>query len=97
VSGPAGPGRPEIPSPISEGRIIAIGRHLPADRLVAVARALCDGGVRAFEVTMNSAGAFVAAGAVAVGIGSWLTGDGDVAGIRERARAVVDAVHRARP
>ena len=43
-------------------------------------------------VTVETAPAFIAAGAVAVGMGGWLLGDGAPAGIRERAAAVVAAV-----
>jgi 2-dehydro-3-deoxyphosphogluconate aldolase / (4S)-4-hydroxy-2-oxoglutarate aldolase len=42
-------------------------------------------------ITIDNAPAFLAAGAVAVGMGSWLTGSGDVQLIRERACAVVAA------
>jgi 2-dehydro-3-deoxyphosphogluconate aldolase / (4S)-4-hydroxy-2-oxoglutarate aldolase len=47
-------------------------------------------------VTAESAAAFVRAGAIAVGIGSWLTGGGDPAAIAERAALVVRAVADAR-
>ena len=47
-------------------------------------------------VTAESAADFVRAGAIAVGIGSWLTASGDVAGIAERAARVVRAVAEAR-
>ena len=40
-------------------------------------------------VTIESAPAFLAAGAVAVGMGSWLTGDGEPGAIAERARRLV--------
>jgi 2-dehydro-3-deoxyphosphogluconate aldolase / (4S)-4-hydroxy-2-oxoglutarate aldolase len=40
-------------------------------------------------VTMESAPAFLAAGAAAVGMGSWLTGDGDPEGIADRASRLV--------
>jgi 2-dehydro-3-deoxyphosphogluconate aldolase / (4S)-4-hydroxy-2-oxoglutarate aldolase len=45
-------------------------------------------------VTLESAPSFVAAGAVAVGVGSWLTGDSDPDGIAERAARIVGAVAR---
>jgi 2-dehydro-3-deoxyphosphogluconate aldolase/(4S)-4-hydroxy-2-oxoglutarate aldolase len=38
-------------------RVVAIGRGLPSATLVEVADALADGGVRAFELTLNSEGA----------------------------------------
>jgi 2-dehydro-3-deoxyphosphogluconate aldolase/(4S)-4-hydroxy-2-oxoglutarate aldolase len=47
-------------------------------------------------VTAESAAAFVRAGAIAVGIGSWLTGGADPAQIAERAALVVRAVAEAR-
>lgn len=47
-------------------------------------------------VTVETAPAFIRAGAVAVGLGSWLTGDGDPAGIAERGASVVRAVAEAR-
>jgi 2-dehydro-3-deoxyphosphogluconate aldolase/(4S)-4-hydroxy-2-oxoglutarate aldolase len=47
-------------------------------------------------VTLQTAPAFIAAGAVAIGMGGWLLGDRDAAGIRERAAAVVSAVAAAR-
>ena len=43
-------------------------------------------------VTLGTIPAFIAAGAVAVGLGSWLVGDGAAPGIRERGAAVVAAV-----
>ena len=47
-------------------------------------------------VSAENAGAFIAAGAIAVGLGSWLVGDGQPAGVTERARQVVHAVAAAR-
>lgn len=43
-------------------------------------------------VSLESAPAFLAAGAVAVGMGSWLTGSGDTHVIRERAACLVAAL-----
>lgn len=43
-------------------------------------------------VTLENAPAFIAAGALAVGLGSWLTGGGNPAVIRERASAISTAV-----
>ena len=43
-------------------------------------------------VSADNAGAFISAGAVAVGLGSWLIGDGRGAGVRARARQVRDAI-----
>jgi 2-dehydro-3-deoxyphosphogluconate aldolase/(4S)-4-hydroxy-2-oxoglutarate aldolase len=47
-------------------------------------------------VTVQSAGDFIRAGAAAVGVGSWLIGDAASAGIRARARQIVEAVAEAR-
>jgi 2-dehydro-3-deoxyphosphogluconate aldolase/(4S)-4-hydroxy-2-oxoglutarate aldolase len=47
-------------------------------------------------VTLDNAPAFIAAGAIGVGMGSWLIGDADPAGIRERAAQIVAAVAAAR-
>ncbi len=43
-------------------------------------------------VSAQNAGEWMAAGAVAVGMGGWLIGDGEPAGITERSREVVAAV-----
>lgn len=47
-------------------------------------------------VTADSAGTFIAAGAIAVGLGSWLVGDGTAPGVTDRARRVIAAVADAR-
>lgn len=47
-------------------------------------------------VTLESAPLFITAGAVAVGMGGWLLGDGTPDGVRERARQIVAAVAAAR-
>jgi 2-dehydro-3-deoxyphosphogluconate aldolase/(4S)-4-hydroxy-2-oxoglutarate aldolase len=47
-------------------------------------------------VTVQSAGDFIRAGALAVGVGSWLIGDASPAGVRARARQIVGAVAEAR-
>ncbi len=47
-------------------------------------------------VSAETAGSFIEVGAVAVGMGSWLVGDGVPAGVAERARQVVAAVAAAR-
>ncbi len=46
--------RATIPSPIAEGRVIAIGRGLEPDRVARIADGLVTGGIRAFEITLNS-------------------------------------------
>jgi 2-dehydro-3-deoxyphosphogluconate aldolase/(4S)-4-hydroxy-2-oxoglutarate aldolase len=52
--------RPAIPAPILESRLIAIGRGLDPARTTAIAEALADAGIRAFEVTLNSRDALAA-------------------------------------
>jgi 2-dehydro-3-deoxyphosphogluconate aldolase/(4S)-4-hydroxy-2-oxoglutarate aldolase len=47
-------------------------------------------------VTIENAPTFIAAGAVAVGLGGWLIGDGQPAGVTNRARQAVVAVETAR-
>ena len=47
-------------------------------------------------VTLDTAPAFIAAGAIGVGMGGWLLGDGDPAGVRARAGQIVGAVATAR-
>ena len=47
-------------------------------------------------VTAQTAGDWIAAGAVAVGMGGWLVGDGEPAGVIERARLVRAAIDGAR-
>lgn len=46
-------------------------------------------------ITAETAGAWIVAGATAVGMGSWLTGDGDPAGIAERAGQALAAIRAA--
>jgi 2-dehydro-3-deoxyphosphogluconate aldolase/(4S)-4-hydroxy-2-oxoglutarate aldolase len=47
-------------------------------------------------VTPDTAADFIRAGAVRVGVGSWLIGDAEPAGVTARARRIVDAVAAAR-
>jgi len=47
-------------------------------------------------ITLENAAAFIAAGAIGVGMGSWLIGDGYPAGVRERAARIVSVVAAAR-
>jgi 2-dehydro-3-deoxyphosphogluconate aldolase / (4S)-4-hydroxy-2-oxoglutarate aldolase len=47
-------------------------------------------------VTAESADPLIRAGAIAVGVGGWLIGDGKPQGVRERATAIVAAVEDAR-
>jgi 2-dehydro-3-deoxyphosphogluconate aldolase/(4S)-4-hydroxy-2-oxoglutarate aldolase len=47
-------------------------------------------------ITLENAGSFITAGAIGVGMGSWLIGNADPAGVRERAGRIVAAVAGAR-
>lgn len=47
-------------------------------------------------VSAETAGGFIQAGAVAVGVGGWLIGNAKPGGVRERAAAIVAAVEEAR-
>jgi len=82
--------RPPIPQEISAGRIIAIGRRLQPDSIVGVAQALVEGGVRAFEVTMDSRDAAAAVTKLAqrYSDGSLLLGAGTVVDITSAAAAL---------
>lgn len=57
VDTPGGQGRSAVPEAIRAGRVIAIGRNLEPATVLSIGQALIDGGVRAFEVTLNSRGA----------------------------------------
>lgn len=46
-------------------------------------------------ITAETVGAYIAAGATAVGMGSWLSGDGDPTGIAERAGQALAAIRAA--
>ncbi len=85
--------RPAIPPAILAGRLIAIARGLPATLLADVAEALRDGGIRAFEVTLDSPDALAgiakaAAVAPAPGSDQLLVGAGTVMTIDEAAAAL---------
>jgi len=69
-----------IPPEILAGRVIAIGRRLEASSIMHVADGLVAGGVRAFEVTLDSPDAIIAIGALAKrhSGGSLLVGAGTV-------------------
>jgi 2-dehydro-3-deoxyphosphogluconate aldolase / (4S)-4-hydroxy-2-oxoglutarate aldolase len=47
-------------------------------------------------ITVDNAASFIAAGAIGVGMGGWLIGDADPAGVRERAGQIVGVVAAAR-
>jgi 2-dehydro-3-deoxyphosphogluconate aldolase/(4S)-4-hydroxy-2-oxoglutarate aldolase len=46
-------GRPAHPAGLAAGGVVAIGRHVPTQVAPDIAAALADGGVRAFELTLN--------------------------------------------
>jgi 2-dehydro-3-deoxyphosphogluconate aldolase/(4S)-4-hydroxy-2-oxoglutarate aldolase len=74
------PARQAVPEAILGGRVVAIARGLDPSRMVDIALALIDGGVGAFEVTLNSPSALDAIAAVrrAVPAGRLLVGAGTV-------------------
>jgi 2-dehydro-3-deoxyphosphogluconate aldolase/(4S)-4-hydroxy-2-oxoglutarate aldolase len=47
-------GRPPLPEEIAGPRVVAIGRALPSDQVERIAEGLVAGGIRAFEITLNS-------------------------------------------
>ena len=90
--------RPPIPDAITRPRVIAIARRLDPDRLARIADGLLAGGVRAFEVTLDSAGAVEAIAALTdrfagsdllVGAGTVLDADAARAAIAAGARFIV--------
>lgn len=46
--------RSPLPDEIAGPRVVAIGRGLPPDRIERIAEGLVAGGIRAFEITLNS-------------------------------------------
>jgi 2-dehydro-3-deoxyphosphogluconate aldolase/(4S)-4-hydroxy-2-oxoglutarate aldolase len=81
-----------VPEAILVGRVVAIARGLDPSSMVDIAGALIDGGVTAFEVTLNSRSALDAIAAVraAVPAGRLLVGAGTVLD-RASAEAAVGA------
>jgi 2-dehydro-3-deoxyphosphogluconate aldolase / (4S)-4-hydroxy-2-oxoglutarate aldolase len=84
--------RPPVPSPILEGRAIAVGRRVPASTAPAIAEALVAGGVAAMEITLNepeteALRAIEALAQRADGLGA-LVGAGTVLSIPSAERAV---------
>ena len=73
-----------IPEAIQSSRVIAIGRRLEPRSIVQVAAALVGGGVRAFEVTLDSPDAIAGIRALAerYADGSLLVGAGTGSGYR---------------
>jgi 2-dehydro-3-deoxyphosphogluconate aldolase/(4S)-4-hydroxy-2-oxoglutarate aldolase len=77
-------GRSPLPGEIAGPRVVAIGRGLPTDRVARIAEGLVAGGMRAFEITLNSPDALSAiatlaerwGGRLLVGAGTVLDVDG---------------------
>src|SRR5439155_26387072 len=73
--------RPAIPEAITRCGVIAIGRRLQPDDVVALGRALVRGGVQAFEITMGNPGSLDALGGLSAEFrkgGELLVGAGTV-------------------
>jgi 2-dehydro-3-deoxyphosphogluconate aldolase / (4S)-4-hydroxy-2-oxoglutarate aldolase len=80
--------RSPIPEEIAGPRVVAIGRGLPAERIERIAEGLVAGGIRAFEITLNSPDAFSAIAALAERWGArLLVGAGTVLDVEGAARA----------
>lgn len=80
--------RSPLPDEIGGPRVVAIGRGLPADRIGRVAEGLAAGGIRAFEVTLNSPDALGAIAALAERWGGrLLVGAGTVLDVEGAERA----------
>jgi 2-dehydro-3-deoxyphosphogluconate aldolase / (4S)-4-hydroxy-2-oxoglutarate aldolase len=84
------PDRPSIPEEIRASRVIAIGRRLERASVLPVAEALVAGGVRAFEVTLDSPDAIGAIEALTQqhSDGSLLVGAGTVLDVGSATAAV---------
>jgi 2-dehydro-3-deoxyphosphogluconate aldolase/(4S)-4-hydroxy-2-oxoglutarate aldolase len=82
--------RPRIPEAISGCRVIAIGRRLEPSTVPSIGAALVAGGIRAFEVTMNSSSALDVINALAKRFPSdeLLVGAGTVLDLAEAEGAV---------
>jgi 2-dehydro-3-deoxyphosphogluconate aldolase / (4S)-4-hydroxy-2-oxoglutarate aldolase len=81
-------GRPAVPEEIAATRVLAIGRGLAPDRIERVAESLAAGGIRAFEITMDSADAERAIATLAGGTSGLRVGAGTVLDIADAGRAI---------
>jgi 2-keto-3-deoxy-6-phosphogluconate aldolase len=70
---------------VLQSKVIAIGRNVPAADVPRIGEALVAGGVHVIELTLNEPEAHAR-------MGGWLIGDGDPAGVTQRARQVAEAV-----
>ena len=84
--------RPGIPAAIRDVGVVAIGRRLAGDGVVAIAEGLVAGGVRAFELTLNEPEASVLASIETLARrfpdGDLLVGAGTVLSIAAAERAI---------
>jgi len=82
--------RPDVPASILTSRVVAIGRGLAPERVVEIGEALSAGGVRAFEITLNSPGAITAISMLASEFrsGELMVGAGTVLDIASAQEAV---------
>ena len=77
-----------MPEEIAGPRVLAIGRGLPPDQIGRIAEGLVAGGIRAFEITLNSPDAFRAIAALAERWGErLLVGAGTVLDVEAAAQA----------
>ena len=90
--------RQPIPAQILAGRAIAIGRGLAPERVVEIGAGLVAGGIRAFEITLNSPAALTAIASLSgrfdadellIGAGTVLTMEAANAAIDAGARFIV--------
>ncbi|MFL5756306.1 MAG: bifunctional 4-hydroxy-2-oxoglutarate aldolase/2-dehydro-3-deoxy-phosphogluconate aldolase, partial [Chloroflexota bacterium] len=81
--------RPPIPDEILGPRLIAIGRRLPSRAILAIGEGLLAGGVRAFEVTLDSDSGLASLELLAgrLGPAGLLVGAGTVLDVESAARA----------
>jgi 2-dehydro-3-deoxyphosphogluconate aldolase / (4S)-4-hydroxy-2-oxoglutarate aldolase len=81
-------GRSPLPDEIAGPRVVAIGRSLPSDRVERIAEGLVAGGIRAFEITLDSPDALAAISSLAARWeGRLLVGAGTVVDIEGAQRA----------
>jgi 2-dehydro-3-deoxyphosphogluconate aldolase/(4S)-4-hydroxy-2-oxoglutarate aldolase len=82
--------RPALPEPISEAGVVAIGRRPDPASVLPIAHALVEGGVRAFEITLDSEAALDAVASLsrAFDDGSLLIGAGTVMDVEAAGRAL---------
>lgn len=94
-TGGAAVARVALPEVITGGRIVAVGRHLDPAKTLAVATALAEAGIPAFELTMNSADALDTISALAARFRpeTLLIGAGTVLSVGAAAAAIQAGAH----